>query len=225
MTRSAAAGTRVLLLRHGATASHRGDVPLTAEGRQQAERAGRALGGTALGRCLVLTSTLTRARQTGLLLVHGVCAADRTATPSGPVASWGLRNPDLYLAGQRVEMVSSAEDFSAQVPGLTESEIGSADFFAEFLTAPDRIGHWLRHPAPPGEDWAQVARRVVAFVTSLRDGSPYDSVLCVTHSPVLRAVALHLLGVDPGEPKHLGGLALELGPGGGVAGASAIVPG
>jgi broad specificity phosphatase PhoE len=39
-------------------------------------------------------------------------------------------------------------------------------------------------------------------------------VLCVTHSPVLRALALRLLGSDPGEPDHLSGFALQLDAGG-----------
>jgi broad specificity phosphatase PhoE len=209
--------TRVLLLRHGATASHRGDIPLTAEGRDQAERAGRALAASPLGRCLVLTSTSTRAGETATLLAQGIRSTDPTAALTGPSSSWGLRNPDLYLAGQRVEMVSGAADFSAQVPGLADSDVRSVDFFARFLQAPDRIGYWLHHADPPGEDREQVARRVLDFVASLSDWSPaFDTVACVTHSPVLRAVAVQLLGDDPGEPPHLGGLALELDAGGAV---------
>lgn len=215
--------TRVLLLRHGATASHRGDVPLTAEGRGQAERAGAALAATPLGRCLLLTSTSRRAAETATLLAQGIRSVDPAATLTGPSTSWGLRNPDLYLGGQRVEMVSGVADFTAQVPGLADADVRSVDFYARFLEAPDRIGHWLHHHSPPGEDRDQVARRLLAFVASLGDLSPApDTVLCVTHSPVLRALVVHLLGTDPGEPRHLTGLTLELGDGGAVTAAAEL---
>lgn len=42
-------GVRMLRLTHGHIASHQGDLPLTAEGRRQAERAGIGLARSAIG--------------------------------------------------------------------------------------------------------------------------------------------------------------------------------
>ena len=211
---------RVLLLRHGAVASHQGDSPLTRAGRQQSDRGGRKLAAAGLGRIKVLTSATQRARQTASLLVHGVTSADPSAHVSGPSESFALRNPDLYLAGERVDMVSSARAFTEQVGGLTEGDVLGVPFFARFLAAPDRIGWWLHHDHPPGDDAADVARRILAFGASLRalTWPKPDTVIGITHSPVLRAVGLRLLGEDPGEPEYLEGYSLWLGSDGSKGG-------
>ena len=43
-----------------------------------------------------------------------------------------------------------------------------------------------------------------------------DTVIGVTHSPLLRAVSLMFMGVDPEEPAHLTGFGLDLLPAGSV---------
>ena len=50
------------------------------------------------------------------------------------------------------------------------------------------------------------------FATSLADrgGEAPETVLAVTHSPVLRAVAVGLGRPDPGEPPYLHGYTLDL---------------
>lgn len=204
----------LLLLRHGAIASHRGDVPLTHDGRQQSERAGRSLAAMPLGRIQVLASPTRRTRETALLVVHGMTSAHPTLPVTAATESFALRNPDLYLAGERVDMVSSPAAFGEQVRGLTDEECNAVPFFARFLASTDRIGWWLHHGHPPGDDAATVAARILAFAASLGDvpGRMPDTVVGVTHSPVLRAVALRLLGEDPGEPAYLHGYALRLGP-------------
>jgi len=206
-------GPLLLLLRHGAIASHQGDVPLTHDGRQQSEQAGRSLAAMPLGRVHILAGPTRRARETALLLVHGMTSANPVVPVTVAAESFALRNPDLYLAGERVDLVSSRAAFSEQVRGLTDAEFFAIPFFARFLTAPDRIGWWLHHGHPPGDDAATVAARILAFATSLGDvpSRMPDTVIGVTHSPVLRAVALRLLGEDPGEPAYLCGYALRLG--------------
>ena len=101
---------RLILLRHGEVASHRGDVPITDEGRRQATEAGRRLGG--LGSVRLLAGATRRARETAEGVADGLRAAGVPVT--GPDVAFALRNPDLYLAGARVDMVSSAEAFAAQ---------------------------------------------------------------------------------------------------------------
>lgn len=215
---SRAAGVTVLLLRHGQIASHRGDTPLTDQGCETSRTAGLRLGDRCDGRVTVLSSTTLRARQTASLLADAARPSSRLVVEQ-PRVAFGLRNPDLYLAGERVDMVSSPDALAAQVPALTPDECAAHPFFAGFLRAPDRIGWWLRHPAPPGEDPAAVSARVVAFARSLLDLGPGRAgiVVGVTHSPVLRAVALVLGGRDPGEPGFLAGFAVRVTPEGAPA--------
>jgi broad specificity phosphatase PhoE len=207
---------RLILLRHGEVASHRGDVPITGEGRRQATEAGRRLGG--LGSVRLLAGATRRARETAEGVADGLRAAGVPVT--GPDVAFALRNPDLYLAGARVDMVSSPEAFAEQVPWLAPDDVLAVPFFAGFLTAPDRIEHWLRSAAPPGDDAAAVAARIVTFARSLADGSPPEAVVAVTHSPVLRAVAVGLGLDDPGEPPYLTGYEVTAEP----AGAAVFTP-
>jgi broad specificity phosphatase PhoE len=141
-----------------------------------------------------------------------VTAADPSTAVSSPRVAFALRNPDIYLGGERVDMVSTAEAFAAQVPGMTVDDVLRVRFFSAFLTAPDRIGYWLRSVHPPGDDASAVAARVSAFAASLGDLGPAapDTIIAVTHSPVLRAVAVAFTGADPGEPPYLNGYLLEV---------------
>jgi broad specificity phosphatase PhoE len=120
--------------------------------------------------------------------------------------SWALRNPDLYVAGARVEMVSTAEAMAEQIPGsgLGPDELARLPFLHGFWTNPDRIGHWVGHPDPPGEDATTVAQRLLRFAASLLD-LPREQprrCICVTHSGPMRALLRrYLLHDDPGEPE------------------------
>jgi broad specificity phosphatase PhoE len=200
----------LVLLRHGAVASHRGDVPVTHEGRCQAEQAGRRLAGQAARSAAVFVGPTLRARQTGLFLLLRLTSARRSIRASGPAVTLALRNPDLYLAAQRVEMVSTAPPFADQVPGLRAADVTRVRFYVGFLSAPDRIGYWVNSPDPPAEGPEAVAARITAFSASLDHvpGLAASLVVGVTYSPVLRAVARHYLGSDPGEPAYLSGYCL-----------------
>jgi broad specificity phosphatase PhoE len=120
---------------------------------------------------------------------------------------WAIRNPDLYVAGQRVEMVSSADALAEQLsaPPVGAEALSEHFFFREFWASPDRIGYWVEHPDPPGEDTAAVARRQMTFAMSLpkRPGNKPIRYILSTHSPVLRAILLCYTGEDPGEPDYL----------------------
>ena len=205
------AGPTLLLLRHAAVASHRGDVPLTPEGRAHAEFLGRRLAELEIDKVEIRVGPTIRAQQTGDMLAHGLGGASPQTVVNGPSVAFALRNPDLYLAGHRVDMVSSAVAFAEQVPGLTETDVSSVGFFASFLRSSDRIGFWLRHAEPPGDNLPAVAARIREFALSLGDARDHQPgvVVGVTHSPVLRAVAAHYLGSDPGEPDYLHGYALH----------------
>lgn len=199
---------RLYLLRHSIVASHRGDVPITGEGRAIARQVGARLGRSERRLRLIYGST-ARARQTAEAIAEG--AAEAGAEVGPPQEAFALRNPDIYVAGTRVNMVSSFEAVAEQVPGLTAEEAAAVPFFRGFIDAKDRVGWWLHAANPPGETAAAVAARMVAFASSLADGRATDATtVAVTHSPVLRACALEVLGTDPGEPPWVAGLEIEI---------------
>jgi broad specificity phosphatase PhoE len=197
---------RLYLLRHGEIISHLGDVPITAAAEEEAFAVGKGLGLRERVPITVLSGETRRAMDTASHLTRGV--VDAGGQVIGPKVAFALRNPDLYVAGVRVNMVSSADALAEQVEGLSAGDVASLEFFPTFFDSPDRIGWWLAHPSPPGEDARSVAARVEAFVASLIDPVPDrpEVVVAVTHSPLLRAVALASLGHDIGEPPWVSGL-------------------
>ncbi|MGY1915975.1 histidine phosphatase family protein [Blastococcus sp. SYSU DS0973] len=200
---------RLFLLRHGEVTSHRGDVPVTEEGLQTAVQVGRRLASRTEGPVRIISGETRRTRDTAEAVARGAREAGAEVLEEG--VAFALRNPDLYLAGVRVDMVSSEEAFAAQIPGFTEADVAKVAFFAEWLTAPDRVGWWVRHPEPPGDDAAAVAARIRTFAGSLADRADDSAVtVAVTHSPVLRACAVAVAGSDPGEPAWLAGLEAEI---------------
>lgn len=201
---------RVHWVRHGKIASHRGNVPLTDEGVAQAREWGRFLAGDLSAGEIVhfMHAPPLRTRQTAEEIRASMGEA---LGPGGDLLEvseqWAIRNPDLYVAGQRVEMVSSADALAAQLsaPPVIPEVLSKHPFFHEFWASPDRIGYWVEHPDPPGEDTVAVARRQMTFAMSLPqrpDDRPIRYILS-THSPVLRALLLCYAGEDPGEPGYL----------------------
>jgi broad specificity phosphatase PhoE len=202
---------RLFLLRHGEVTSHRGDVPVTEEGLQTAVEVGRRLAARADGAIRVISGETRRTRDTAAAVARGAREAGAEVLEDG--VAFALRNPDLYLAGVRVDMVSSEAAFAAQVPGFTEEDVAKVAFFSEWLHAPDRVGWWVRHPEPPGDDAAAVAARIRTFARSLADRQDATAfTVAITHSPVLRACGLDVTGEDIGEPQWLAGLEAEVSP-------------
>jgi broad specificity phosphatase PhoE len=195
----------LLLLRHGEVTSHRGDVPVTEAGLATATQVGRRLAARARdGAVRVLDGGTRRTRETAQALAAGASAAGADVVAGG--TAHGLRNPDLYLAGVRVDMVADHESYAAQVPGLTAAEVAAVAFFGQWTTSPDRIGWWVAHTDPPGERAADVTRRVERFARSLLDRPAEHLTIGVTHSPVLRALTVHASGTDTGEQAWLAGI-------------------
>src|SRR4051794_15864819 len=200
---------RLYLLRHGEVTSHRGDVPVTEEGLATAMEVGRRLPGRTDGAIRVISGETRRTRDTAAAVARGAREAGAGVREEG--VAFALRNPDLYLAGVRVNMVSSETAFAEQIPGFTEADVAKVTFFNEWLTVPDRVGWWVRHPEPPGDDAAAVAKRIRDFAGSLADRDDDTAfTVAITHSPVLRACAVDVTGGDIGEPQWLAGLEAEI---------------
>lgn len=208
------ANVTLAFLRHAKVPSHEGDMPLTADsGSDIAAAVPRltSLGGEGASFRFVATRT-NRSQQTADALRQAI-------DPSAPEvqAAWGLRNPDIYLAGSRVEMGSKAEFFATQCDHLEMSpeKVMKHRFYGGFLSAPDRIEYWLTHATPPGETATAVATRVMAFAESFRAAQVENDlvVACVTHSPVMRAILVRGLGIsDPGEPDWVEEIVLKMTP-------------
>jgi broad specificity phosphatase PhoE len=214
------------LVRHGKIESHRGDMPLTADGRRQAEAFGQRLSTELVAGEIVsfLYAPTRRARETAETIYNTLrttCehADSRQAQLLAPVEHWALRNPDIYVAGSRIELVSTPEAVAEQLPetSLSPQELARLPFLHGFWEDPDRIGYWVNHPNPPGEDADIVARRLLTFAVSLLDlpCRQRRRYICVTHSPVMRAfLRRYLVGHDPGEPGYLEAVDLHFAPDG-----------
>jgi broad specificity phosphatase PhoE len=200
---------RLYLLRHGEVASHRGDVPITTAAENHAYGVGKDLGRRESGPVKILSGETRRAFDTARHLAGGLI--DVGVAVTGPDVAFALRNPDLYVAGTRVDMVSSPEALASQVEGLAPSDVASLEFFPHFIESSDRIGWWLSHASPPGDDAGAVATRVRSFAASLTDpvANMPGVVVAVTHSPLLRAVGLDVLGLDIGEPPWVAGFVID----------------
>lgn len=200
---------QLLLLRHGEVASHRGDVPVTEAGLVHAERTGKAIGASTDLPISVLYGGTRRTRETAEAIIRGIGAPERV---EGPADTFALRNPDVYLAGTRVNMVSSAEALAEQVVGMTPEQVEAHHWWPSFFKAPDRIGWWLAHEDPPGDTSGDVARRIQRFARSFADPGPHRGrlIVCVTHSPLLRAVLSGVTGRDPGEPRYVTGALIQV---------------
>ncbi len=195
---------RVLLLRHGEVASHQGDVPVTEDGLGHAERVGKAIGGQTDAPLSVLFGGTRRTRETADAIIRGIGDVERV---SGPLDSFALRNPDMYVAGTRVNMVSSAESLAEQVPGMSVEQARENEWWSDFFVSSDRIGWWLGHDDPPGETARDLSARIGRFIRTIADPGPLRGrlVVGVTHSPVLRSLLLGATGEDPGEPAYVTG--------------------
>jgi len=215
---------RVHWVRHGKIASHQGDTPLTDEGRRQAEAFAQRLS-TELAegeRVSFLYAPTLRTRETAETIYNTLRTAfehedSRQIQLLAPVEHWAIRNPDIYVAGSRIELVSTPEAVAEQLPeaSLSPQELANLPFLHGFWSAPDRIGYWVNHPNPPGEDADTVARRLLTFAVSLLDVQSKQPrrYICVTHSPVMRAfLRRYLTGRDIGEPEHLESVDLLFAP-------------
>ena len=199
--------------RHAEIPSHRGDLPATVAGLVQAESVGVALAHECPpgARVEFLHAPTTRTVQTAEALRRGL---ERSLIPDcgvelrAPRVEQAIRNPDLYVAGHRVEMVSAIEAVAAQLPddAITRDELDRNAFFSRFLTSPDRVGMWVADEDPPGERADDVAWRFFTWARSLLDTTrPYARrYVCVTHSGPMRALLRrYVLDADPGEPEYV----------------------
>lgn len=199
-------------LRHAKVPSHEGDMPITPDSNADIDAAVPRLKALAKpgDKFLFLGTRTNRSRQTAEALRIAIDPESPEVKPA-----WGLRNPDIYLAGARVEMGSTPDFFASQCDflAMTPDAVLEQEFYNGFLTAPDRIEFWVNHSSPPGEDAAAVATRILHFARSFR-AMPLETdlvVACVTHSPVMRAILTKGLNiVDPGEPGWVEEIIMEV---------------
>jgi broad specificity phosphatase PhoE len=143
-------------------------VPLSAEGREQAEKVARALAGA--GPAAVYASPLGRARETAEIIAkpHRLAV---TADEAFKEMSFGVWE------------------------GLTAEEVRMA--FADLYEAWRAAPHRVRFPGPGGEDLATVRARARAGIERLRAAHPGGSAVLVSHGIVVRLIVLDALGLAP----------------------------
>jgi len=107
------------------------------------------------------------------------------------------------------EVPSHRGDVPLTRTGRQQAQVTRIAFYADFLASADRIGTWLHHADPPGEAVATVASRIWQLAASLDHVDRADLVVGVTQSPVIRSLARHYAGTDPGEPGYLHGYHLR----------------
>lgn len=215
----------VHFVRHGEVDSHRGDVPITEAGLAAAEEHGRQMADWITGPEYVsfLHTVTKRTRQTSQMFRKGFLEnlqedVLERITVLQPEEEFAIRNPDIYLGGLRVELVSSVEAIAEQIPslGIENSQLLQIPFWPDFLNSSDRIGYWLHLDNPPGENAEAVARRLMTYAASLSliPSKTTRRYICVTHSPVLRAFLMkYLLDEDLGEPKYCESINLSFSEG------------
>ena len=206
---------RLIMLRHGRVAHHRGDVPLTDMGIAQTEAAGAFFASEGIEVAGVLSGETIRTRDTADRFVASYRDACDLPIPD-PVVSFGLRNPDLYLGSHRINLGEGAESLASQADGVEPAAVEASTFYSGLMTASDRVGYWLEHGNVPGENAHDVGRRVDVLARSLVDVESWrgKTVVAVSHSPVMRAVRFHHTGAYSKEPPFLHGYSLTLGESG-----------
>jgi broad specificity phosphatase PhoE len=214
VTEGADRSVRVILLRHGQVANHRGDVPITDLGVLQAEAAGEWFATEGIKIAAILTGETARTISTGASFVLGFRSTGGEVPD--PTVSFALRNPDLYLGGHRINMAEGAEALAAQSPPVNPDDVAGMAFYKALMEAKDRVGFWLEHGSPPGDTAPDVGRRIDHFVRSIVAVPTWRcrTIVAITHSPVLRAVRHHHWGEYSKEPPFLHGYSLTLEPGG-----------
>jgi broad specificity phosphatase PhoE len=173
---------RLILIRHGRTAwnaegrfTTRTDVPLDAEGREQAARAGAALAGVRIDR--ILASPLERARHTAEAI-----AAARADGELGVTVDPRLTEIDAGpFEGRTIPEIEAGRDAAAFRAWHADADVVEVDGAEPLAAAAARAGAFLADAAAlPG------------------------TTLAVTHGSLVRVlVAAAVLGADPAAHRRL----------------------
>lgn len=171
------AGARLLLVRHGETDWNRQgrfqgqiDIPLNANGQEQAAAAGRFLAGVSLQRAY--TSSMARPRQTAEAILR--------SHPGVPLTS----------------VSALVEIGHGEWEGRLEQEIaeGWPELLAAWKVAPDTV------QMPGGETIQDVWQRSLAgWQTITASLDPEETALVVAHDAVNKTILCALLGLGPAD--------------------------
>jgi broad specificity phosphatase PhoE len=170
----AATGTcRLYLVRHGTTTLNvenryrgRRDIPLDAQGYQDAVDAARLLSRSGL--TAVYTGPLRRTIATGQII------ADEARVPDLRILH-GLTNVDY----------GAWEGMTAEEAAMYDPEA-----FSLYRTSPSRA------VCPMGERLSDAQQRMIAALQLVGSRHPGESVAAVTHAVMIRLTMVHLFGID-----------------------------
>jgi 2,3-bisphosphoglycerate-dependent phosphoglycerate mutase len=170
--------TRILLARHGETDWNR-------EGRWQGH-SDRPLNAAGLAQAEALARRLAR---------------DSIAA---------LYTSDLLRASQTAQVVSREIGLDAiATPGLREVDVGELAGLDRAEAArryPDWYTRWregIVDGYPGGERFTDVRDRALAALDRMADRHAGETAVAVCHNGIVRAIVLHVLGLDPGDRPRL----------------------
>jgi broad specificity phosphatase PhoE len=179
---------KVILVRHGETEANRlrcfalsDEIPLTEDGRRQAEQLARRLAGKFRPQVLV-SSPFLRARQTGEIIA-GTLQIESEVMP-------GIHERDFGC-----------------LKGLPYGRLGEM-MLTDALCDPARTWMWT---PPGGESLDDVRRRAVAVIEELRVRYPAQEVIVVSHGAVIQAICAHVTGEwsEASVPPNCGVVVIE----------------
>ncbi len=168
----------MFLVRHGVTDWHRDqkvlgqrDIPLNAEGTEQASAVAKALSG--------LKSTMKIGDVISSPLVRAVQTAEAIGNEFGIQVARDPRFIDFRVG---------------KWEGKTYAEIDASPEYQRFLADP------MSERIPGGESMADIRKRAVgALEQSLEDSPSGDGIVVVTHAGIIRVLLTYYAGSAPGN--------------------------
>jgi broad specificity phosphatase PhoE len=191
----------VHIVRHGEIASYRPDAGLTEKGRRQSFEAGKQLVARIGEGEMVkfITSPFQRAQESNEAMIEGLNEAIREQ---------GREDIKVYTSRRERRLRALDHKDDSQLRELSRR-------------GEDTIGYWLRDliSEKEVESPSSVLDRVQEFVGKRQKisqrlpGGPTIHYICVTHSPVMRALLKDAFGKDLGEPEMGESVELLFAPG------------
>jgi broad specificity phosphatase PhoE len=209
---------RVLLIRHGETHGYFDDVGLTEHGEDQCRAKGDELAGElpAGARVALVHAPTARATATARML-REVLAARRDDLDVGEPRADGRFDSLQFLHAGAARESSGVAAHRLQYAGNgtpTPDWVRAYDRFDTDYGAGSRLGgpidRWMDLVSLHFEPPQVIAYRAWAGIRAVDTTNPASVTLVASHSALLRGFAAAALGHDPGEPRNLEHVQVDL---------------
>ena len=202
--------THLVLVRHGLSAWNKenrftgwADVPLTAEGENEARQAGKALTKAGVTLSIGFVSPLLRARETARLLLEGYGAPALPITPAPAMIErhygglTGLNKAEVAAQYGTDQVHVWRRSYDIPPPPIAEESPYNPANIRAFADFP--------FPLPRTESLAEVVKRVKIFYETVLKPAVLqnDGVLCVAHGNSIRALLMLLKNISKEDIPNL----------------------